>query len=218
MEWKKGYSKYREFFLNLWHLYSTKPSLRVYLELTMSLATVAVFAVFAIKPTILTIIELNKEITSKEETVSKLKQKVNNLQLANNILQSEEYRLSLIEQSIPNMARPEILIRQLESLANQNSVQIRSVSVSEVNLAGKNDEKKKLGDFASLPEGSGELAFNFSVTGQYSSLLNLLKNIEGLRRPVKIDSFLFNATVSDLGKTITLDIVGRVPFLYYAEQ
>ena len=70
--WKRDYSRYKEFFLNIWRVYNTKPSLKIYLELILSLSTVAVFAVFAIKPTVLTIIELNKEISSKEETISKL--------------------------------------------------------------------------------------------------------------------------------------------------
>ena len=74
--WKQNSSRYRELFKNLIRLYNTKPNIKAYLELILTISTVIVFALFAIKPTILTILDLNKEINSKEATVSKLKQKI----------------------------------------------------------------------------------------------------------------------------------------------
>lgn len=215
---KKNYTRYREFFLNIWRLYNTKPSLKIYLELILSISTIAVFAVFAIKPTVLTIIDLNKEINAKEESVLKLKQKVKNLQIANNILQTEESKLLLIDQAVPSNPTPETLIKQMETLASQSLVQLLSFSISEVNLVGKKEIKKKSSDLISLPEGSSELSFTFSATGQYINLLNLVKGMENLRRPIKIDSFLLNANVSETNKDLTLTIAGRVPFIYYEKK
>ena len=211
--WKRDYSRYKEYFLNIWRVYNTKPSLKIYLELILSLSTVAVFAVFAIKPTVLTIIELNKEISSKEETISKLKQKIKNLQTANLVLQDEGSRLQAIDEAVPNEAATEVLVRQMETLSNQNSTQMISFSVSDVNLVGKKDTKRKAGDLVSLPESSSELGFTLSVTGTYQNLINFLKSIETLRRPLKIDSFLINANVSSGTKVLTLIVSGRVPYL-----
>jgi len=76
--WKKGYSRYKELFLNTIHLYYSKPNIKIYLELILSITTIICFSLFAIKPTILTIIQLNKEIKSKEETLAKINQKISN--------------------------------------------------------------------------------------------------------------------------------------------
>lgn len=211
--WKKNYSRYREFFLNIWRLYNTKPSLKIYLELMLSMTTIAVFALFAIKPTVLTIIELNKEIKTKEDTISKLNQKIRNLQTANMLLQSEENRLPLINEAIPSDDSTEILVRQIEILSNQNSVQLLSFSASDVNLVGKKEIKKKSGDLISLPEGGNELEFAFSATGSYANLTNFIRAIENLRRPVKVDSFLINANIANGTRVLTLTVAGRVPFV-----
>lgn len=217
-EWKKNYSRYKEFFLNIWRLYNTKPSLKIYLELILSLSTITIFALFAIKPTILTIIELNKEIVTKQETISKLRQKIKNLQTANLILQDENLTPQIIDDAIPDDAATETLVKQIELLSSQNSVQILSLSVSDVNILGKNDVRKKSTKTINLPEGSNELEFTFSVTGSYINLINLLKALETLRRPIKIDSFLINANISSGSKILTLTISGRVPFFNHEKN
>src|SRR4030042_1069686 len=58
--------------------YSQRPNLKAYLELFLSLITVVVFGVFAIRPTIITIGKLLKEIKAKEETVVIMNQKIEN--------------------------------------------------------------------------------------------------------------------------------------------
>ena len=150
--------------------------------------------------------------------ISKLKQKINNLQIANATLQTESSRLHIIDEAVPNTVSAETLIKQIEILAAQNSVSILSFSISDVNLVGKKEVKKKSGDLVSLAEGSNELQFTFSSHGSYQNLLNLIKNVENLRRPVKIDSFLLNANVSEIGKVLTLTVSGRVPFIIYEEK
>jgi len=77
--WKDNYARYKDFFLNILRVYYAKPNIKIYLELILSLTTIVIFSIFAIKPTVLTIIELNKEIQAKEETVRKINQKLDAL-------------------------------------------------------------------------------------------------------------------------------------------
>lgn len=202
--WKKNYLRYKDFFLNIKSLYDTKPNLRIYLELILSITTIAIFAFFAIKPTVLTIIELNKEIKSKEETLIILKQKIKNLQIASNLLINESQNIQYVDQAVPKNASPEIFIKQVERVANENTLQILGFTFSDIILVGKTDDNKKAG--------AKELPFTFSATGSYRSIYSFLANLENLRRPIKIDSYTINSSITEAGKKIVLTITGRVPY------
>ncbi len=213
----KNYFRYKGLFLDITKIYNTKPDLKIYLELILSISTIAIFSVFAIKPTILTIIDLNKEITQKEETVSKLEEKITNLQSANTILQKEAERLILVDQAVPNVADPEQLIKQIEYLASIKNVQLLNFSTSDVTLIGKNETKKKVSELENLPDNADEIPFNISASGSYKNLIEYLKILEFQRRPIKVDSVAFNTSTTDSGKILTMTLTGRVPYLYKNE-
>lgn len=200
--WRKDYLRYKGFFLDILAIYNSKPNLKTYLELMLSLGTIMIFAVYAIKPTVLTIIELNNEIKSKENTVSLLIQKITNLKTASNILQKESQNLEFIENAVPSNADVEQLINQIEKIAVNNSVAIRNLSSSNVFLKGNSDKKIE-----------NELPLSFSITGNYQNLFQFLQTIETFRRPFKIDSFVFNSNITaDNEKFIVLTISGSVPY------
>ena len=185
-------------------IYNSKPNLKAYLELILSLGTIIIFSIYAIKPTILTIVELNNEIKSKENTVSLLTQKISNLKIASNILQKESQNLELIDSAIPTGANVEQLVKQIEKIAFDSSVVIRNFSSANIFLKGSSDKKVE-----------NELPVSFSVTGNYQNLFLFLQTIENLRRPFRIDSFVFNSNITaDNEKFIVLTISGNVPYEY----
>ncbi len=212
--WKKDYVRYKSFFLNVLSVYNTRPNLKIYLELILSLGTIIVFSVFAIKPTILTIIDINNEIKSKEDVVIKLDNKIRDLKIASSILQKQPTDLKLIDQAVPANAELEIVINQIEKIAATNSVQITSLTSSELLLKGAFTTKKRVNDLNPLIENANELPISLSVSGDYQNLVLFLQSIEDLRRPINFDSFVFNTSKStEDKKIITLTISGRMPFL-----
>ena len=89
--WRGSYSRYKEFFLNITALYKKKAELRAFLEIILSLSTIIIFLLFALKPTVITIVSLLQQIREKQDTLSGLTQKVSDLQKANNRLTHEAY-------------------------------------------------------------------------------------------------------------------------------
>lgn len=212
--WKNNYMRYKDFFLNVLRIYYAKPNIKIYLELILSLSTIIIFSIFAIKPTILTIVELNKEIQAKEETIVKINQKLTNLKKAGDLLQNGSERLSKIEGSIPSSASPENLIVEIERLADKNSLQILNLSMSDVVIIGdKESKRKKTKDVEALPSDADELPFTMSLTGSYQNLILLLSDIDNALRPVKIDSLTINSSKTEEGRTLVLMISGRLPFV-----
>lgn len=213
--WKRDYLRYKYFFLNVLVIYNQRPNLKIYLELILSLSTITIFAFFAIKPTILTILELNKEINAKQATTTILKQKIKNLQTANNVLQQEPQNIKVINESVPKSGQIEILVKQIENMTTESSLQVLSLSSSDVILLGNKTDTKKAQDLAKLVSDSSELPFNFSASGSYQNILLFLNKIENLRRPIKIDSIAINSNIKETEKIIVLTISGRTPFLLY---
>lgn len=212
--WKGDYMRYKDFFLNVLQVYYAKPNIKIYLELMLSLTTIIVFSIFAIKPTILTIIELNKEIQTKEDIIAGINQKLIDLQKANDIMQNEVEKLAKIDAAIPSSASPENIILEMERLAAKSSLQILNLSMSEVTIMGNEKLKKKgVGDLEKLPLEANELPFTVSLSGSYQNLILLISDIENQIRPVKIDSLTINTSITDEGKVLILTITGRLPFV-----
>jgi hypothetical protein len=194
-------------------LYKKRADLRMFLEVILSLTTIIIFSVFALKPTVLTIISLVKEVNKKEDVVRALDLKIGNLQRARSTYQTQQQNISIIENAIPNMPSPNIIVRQIEGLAAKNSVQILGVSIGEVTLIGKTPDKKIDADLKPLPAGSSQVPVAISVTGAYQNLNTMVKDIENLRIPIQFDVLGINSSTSDEKLTIVAVVSGRVPFL-----
>ena len=84
--WKKDYLRYKSFFLNVLAIYKQRTDLHLFSEILLSLITILLFGIFAIRPTLLTIAQLVKDIRGKEATLALMDQKINSLNRARAIL------------------------------------------------------------------------------------------------------------------------------------
>lgn len=209
--WRGQYIRYRSFFLNILELYQKKAELRAFLEVMLSISTITVFIFFALKPTVLTIISLTKEINEKKTTLEALTLKVNNLETATNILDQNIAVLPDIETAVSTPPNPDIVSKQIQGIAAKNSVTLLGLSVGQVTLSGKDVTKtKKSSDLK--PLGAGEMPISISVRGDYLSLSSFLKDLENLRVIIKVDSLGINASSTEIGQIMVAVVAGRVPF------
>jgi hypothetical protein len=211
--WRKGYLRYKEYFLNILVLYQKKKEVRMFLEILLSSLTIVFFGLFALRPTLLTIAELYKQVKSKEETVQKLDQKISALSQVQNIFTSQGQRISLVSQVAPVPPSPETFVRQLEGVASKNNTKILGISVGEVVLKGPPTVKRESLELSSLPEEAKGLSFSVSANSDYLSLIGFLNDLEKLRRPIKIDNLAFNSSLVGEKKVLVIVVSGRVPYL-----
>lgn len=212
--WRRGYLRYKDYFLNVIAIYKQKQDLRMFLEILLSLGTISFFTVFALKPTVVTIATLTKEIKSKEETVAKLDIKIQNLTIAQSILDAEIARLPIIEGSVPDSPLPEAFVRQIEGLALRSSVNLLGISIGQVTLLGEGPSAKREDTgLAPLPEGAKGVPFSLSVSGTYPSLSSFLSSLEDLRRPAAIDNTGISSTETEEGKVLVILVTGRIPYI-----
>jgi hypothetical protein len=210
--WRGSYTRYKEFFLNITALYKKKAELRAFLEIILSLSTITIFLLFALKPTVITIVSLLQQIKEKQATLSGLTQKVSDLQKASGLLQQNQASIQNINIAVPSLPKPNILAGQVLGLAAKNSVEILGFSINQITLVGPSVNKGH-SDFKPLPGSAEEMPFSVSARGSYPNLIAFIKDFENLRVATKIDTLGINASVREGSTTIVTVISGRTPFL-----
>ena len=210
--WRANYLRYKSYFLDVVGHYQKRQDLKVFMELFLSLATISIFGIFAIKPTLVAMAELIKEIEGKRQILSIMKQKIENLNRAQVLYEEERANIDLLKLAIPKKGEPEALVRQLEGVASQNPVTILSLSMGKVNILGDGtlDTSTKLDV---LPVGAEGLTFSLSSTSDYPLLASFVQAMEGLRRPYKLDTLYINTEESEAGRELILVINARSPYL-----
>lgn len=206
MNWKLDYSRYQALLATL---LAKREDIRAYLGIFLSLFTVSFFSIFALRPTLITIGELNAQIKQERETLATLNQKVENLETASLNLQKVKADLTLLSQAIPTEPNPHLAIRQIEGLAAKEGVTMRDAAIGKTPLVG--DTKTGLQLYP----------FSFTFQGDAEKILNLLKNIGKLRRNILVETLVANTKVQtgtgDLAGSSTLQLTIEGKFTYYPE-
>lgn len=211
--WRRNYLRYRRFFLTFFASYQDREGLKIFLEILLTLVTISLFSLFALRPTLITIAQLIKEIESKKATIATMDQKIDNLSLAQTIYDAEIGKIRLLEITVPHTPTPETFARQLEGLAAKYSVSILSISTSETTLLGANSSEEPE-SVDGTPVGSkGEISFTTRISADYTQLFNFLGEIDKLRRPFDLDTLSINLSRTPDGIALVLVINGRVPYL-----
>jgi hypothetical protein len=197
--WRKNYSRYRALFLNAMNNYRKRGDIKAYLEILLSLATISIFAVFALRPTLLTISKLLKEIDGKEKTLQVMNEKIENLSGARNLYEQEKSKIELLDTAIPRGPNPEVFARQIALILGDQS----SATTNEGGTKG------------SFPKNAGSVTFSTgakAVVDQFQLVSDFLSDFEMLRRPTKIDSLSLTVKKEGTETTVSLIIGGKLPY------
>jgi len=195
------YYRYRRYVSGVGALYKKKKA-RVYTSIILSIFTTAFFGFFAIRPTLVTIGGLLKEIKDKREVVAQMDQKIDNLNKAQTNYTRIKNDLDLVEESLPLDPDLPILIKQLESLARLSSVTIESVRFEKTNLQGEIEKEE-----------SQTAGFSLALLGSYENLKEFLNSLDTLRRVISVESFAFSSKMEDEIQVLTLTINADAHYL-----
>lgn len=219
--WRKNYLRYKSYFLNVAGQYRERTDVKVYLEILLSLATVIVFSIFALRPTLLTIAELIKEIETKNGTVSIIDSKIQDLSQAQLLNDQQKANISLLKIAIPKEPSPDIFARQIEILTQKHLTPLSSFTIGKTLILGEATSivSPQQQESATDPESPSD-ELNFSVQTKvkitdFSSTSNFLGEVEKLRRPVGINSFAFSSAEDKEKneKVLIFTITGYLPYL-----
>ena len=180
-----------------------KPVAKVSLELFLSVGTVVFFAIFAIRPTLLTMSDLIKEIEDKRAHDQKLQQKIASLSSVQTIYNTLENRLYLLDEAIPSQPEFEKVLKIIEKVASDQQVVISNIQVKQIPKIAPDDVQFNKKTRIALP-------INISIVGDYQSIKNFVQQIINLRRSLIVDSIIFTVSeergIKKLNANITINM------------
>lgn len=174
---------------------------RSYSPYIFSLITIAILLISAIRPTVETVLSLQKEIDNNKKVLETLKDKGKNLILGNNNYESLGQDLQTkLQRAIPQNPDVASLVKSLK-LGLESSAS-STIQIQPANLIDSSSEQSKLA--------LGNLVFTFNIEGSYDKFLNILTNLDSASRLINIDSI--SITRQQAGSAV-LSINGKAYFL-----
>jgi len=174
----QGAEKYSRYFTYI-KPFTKIPIVKTYGSTIFTLISIIAFIFFAIKPTIETIVVLQKKIDNAKLTLSKITQKASDLtQATDNYKKLDENIKNKIETAIPNSVDLRLLISTLEQSAKRYVATISALQIQPIKIAQQ--QKDKVGTVA-------EIDFNFNLEGNYSNIVGLLHDLKTSARVLSIN-------------------------------
>src|SRR3989344_3603535 len=144
--------------------------------LIFTFATMTFFGIFAINPTLTTIVELQKKLTDSRLVHEQLTQKINNLSTLQNKYTLLTPDLPLIEAALPPTVNATRFMGQIQTIVRQSGVSMDGISFGALTLA------------STSPITEGDFTFSMQVSGTFAEINAFLKTLTTFDRIVVIDS------------------------------
>lgn len=161
-----------------------------------SVSALILFGGFAIRPSVLELIKLNNQLGQYTTINGLLHKKLTDIALAKENLGKIENFRNEIDSTVTRGRGDSEFVREIYILAATNKVDVTKIDFVTLNI-DKNNELKTL-------------TVEMAVSGGFDTVLNFLKNLQGTKRIIDIES----ATVSKLRRESTISVKGKV---YYVE-
>ncbi len=183
-----------------------QPVAKVSTELILSLLTILFFALFAIKPTLVTISELIDEIEVKEELNQELQKKIAALSTAQEVYQSLLPRIDVLNQAVPTQPQLIESLKIIERLAGEEDVIIESIGVAEI------PEEKVPEDLGPDKIERVDNYLNMRVLGDYPSIRDFVSQLQNNRRAFVVEEVNFLIEEQITQQTLKANLLVRTPY------
>jgi len=191
------------------------PRTKNYSTVIFFFLVLSVFGWYAIRPTVQTILYLQREIKDKTEIDKKMDLKIYSLIEANTAYENNQTLLAVLPEVVPSSPEALDAVSQINLLAAEKGVAVSSLQMSGIPLASPSaaptQKSQKL--FTEIP-------IAFSIDGPYLSVLTFLKELITMKRIITIQSMKFipiktnTLNASDSGKPASIKVSVNVTTYY----
>ncbi len=179
------------------------PIVKNYGSTIFSLLVITILIYAAIKPTIETILTLQKKIADANVVLQKITKKANNLSLGKKNYDNLDQNIKdEISAAIPDSINLKSVSQTLEQAARNHEASISALQIQPITIETKIVDK--LGVLT-------EVKFTFNAEGGYSNLTALLQDLKASNRLISIDSLSLSKTTD--GKALLLSLSGKAFYL-----
>lgn len=197
-----------------------RPEVKASLEIILSVFTVTLLILAAIRPTLTNIAALQKKIEDLDSVNKKADNKIAQVFNAQNQLNSYQDRLKLFDEAVPDKFSYQGMAGRIELLARRNNLSIQTIIMPGIRLFGTGKgagawSTKLLTKDASNVVKAG---ITFTVSGEPSKVKEFLTEVENLDRLTLLDTVVMSTETGQAGKVSSLKVVGQISFYYYLEN
>lgn len=174
---------------NLKHYWQSERQ-KTYTSIGLSVGLVLVFSVFALRPTALTVTDLNGKLKQGREANQKLDEKIQALGIADQNLKKIENTVYLLNEALPQNANTLDLLNKVNFLAKQKNLLVSKSQAQNVEVLSSTQNSSAT-DATEKTLTEKTLTFELEAKGQYENLRDFLLEMGRLNRFLSIDSVSF---------------------------
>lgn len=201
----------RQQVLTMLNQFYAQPIARVSFELLISVGVIVFFAIFAIRPTLLTMSDLIKEIEDKKKLDQALGQKIAALSSAQNEYISLQERLVVLDEALPSQPNLVESIKILEKIASDRNLPISAISVSDI-------PSESPPEVAFDKTTRQNLILTMSVAGDYLTIRQFVEDLKNTRRMFVIETVTFSTGDESGTRTLKASISMNLPYFGVKEE
>lgn len=180
------------------------PIVKTYGAPILTIFVLTIFILFAIKPTIETIIILQKKLEDNQAVLAQITQKSKDLSQAKKNYQAlDTTTKQKIQTAIPDQINLRTITQTLEGLAITNNASISAIQVQPITL----QPTQQTNNLSKLEE----VTFTYNVEGRYGNLVNILSALQQSSRLIRVDSLIMNKLEG--GSNLLMSITGKAYYL-----
>lgn len=173
---------------------------QTFIVIVLTFLALIIFGLFAINPTIETIIQLRKQLADNQLVHSSLQEKITNLSVLQGKYAQLEPDLSLVLAAVPDSHKIPEFIGKVQTLATKNNVSVITIQSNPLILTA--DQSTKV----------SSVSFSFTVQGTRENILNFITAFMSFDRITTIDKILISTTSTEQGTATQAMIDGKVLF------
>ncbi len=179
------------------------PIVRTYGSTIFTLFMILIFIFFAIRPTIATILVLQKKLTDAESVLQKVTQKANDLSLGKQNYDNLDISIkNKIQTAIPDTLELKTLIQNIEQTAKNHDASVSALQIQPLDL-----EVKKGTGVGKI----SEVNFTMNIEAVYKNMLSFLQDLKTSSRLISIDSL--SLTKVSEGSGLIMSITGKAYYI-----
>ena len=168
-------TKYREYLKLLPNMQQTQ--MRNFVTLVLTFFALSFFGIFAINPTLATIVSLKKQVADNKAVDKQLTTKINNLSSLQQQYNQLGSVLTLIDNAVPQNANVPLVTAQVAALAKKHNLTLTTYRVSEVQLARTKNPTK-----------TQSFIFTLQAQGNYNDMIDFANEIATISRLITVET------------------------------
>jgi len=159
------------------------------LIIIVSVIVILLVAYLFISPTITGLKDTNYDLKIKQNDLSRAEEHLENLKILESTFKSQKTEVEDIMKALPTYSDIEDMLVTMETVANQNGMQVTNVAPQEADLYYYEEDEEEIIE----EEGTGgltmqELVIDVGLKGSYQNLEKVLAAFEENRRPIDINT------------------------------